>query len=50
MNSSIRSPTPAASSWSASTGVTVTVSRSAPSSTGRYERAKASNSHSSPKG
>ena len=46
----MRSATPGASSWSASTGVTVTVRSRARSSTGRYERPTASNSHSSPNG
>ena len=49
-----RSPIPGASSWSHSTGVSDSViaasSRSSTSSSGRYEVAIASNSHSSPKG
>ncbi len=46
----MRPATPGASSWSASTGVTDIVRSRATSSTGRWERAYASNSHSSPNG
>ncbi len=59
MNARKRSPTPGSASWSASTGVTPTVAiprapcpawRSSTPSSGRYEDAIASSSHSSPNG